>query len=203
MKKILSFLVLVVVILGLGWYFSSDDSQKEVEQCLATKSDEDCYRQFLQAGIDFSGTENPDYQSALEQFKLSAQSYANDKTKGYTVWRNMANAHMELKQYDEAKEIFNDLLQINHGDMSLVYLDYIRLYDMQKDYETALQVAQEGFDKFSEVVFLYKQANILEDLERYAEEVEIYEQILEMTDLERRSSVEYKIEKLKAVHNLD
>jgi|GEM_PF-7088909 len=199
-KKWLIIGVLVAVAVAIvGTIFFVNTEKKQVNSCLDSNTPEGCYTQYLQEGVNAYVLE--DYELALEKFQLSALAYDNDKTAGFTVWRNIGNAYQELGQYSEAQEIYDELLTIPHQDIAMVYLDYIRLFDRQKDYQNALAKANEAYDKLKDPNYLYKKAQVLEEMERYTEEIEVYERLL-LEDAENKESIQAKIDRLKKVHGL-
>lgn len=203
MKKrliiIFSAILVVLVGLGFGYFVYLNNSQRIVNNCLKGSSEAKCYTKFLQLGINSYSQEN--YQEALKNFKLAAKVYKDDKAAGFTVWRNIANSYIGLGQDVEAKKIFNELLPIGHEDVTLVYLDYIALYEKEKNYTKALEVADEAFKRFGATIYLYAQANILESMEKYSDEVKVYEALLKL-DASNTESIQFKIDRLKEVHNL-
>jgi tetratricopeptide (TPR) repeat protein len=198
-KWFYALLGIIVVAAVVGTILFSNTEEKQVTACLDNKASEECYTEYLQAGVDAYAQEN--YELALEKFKLSALAYDNDKAAGFTVWRNIGNAYQELGQYSQAQEVYDELLQINHQDIAMVYLDYIRLFDRQQDYQGALGVANEAYDKIKNPSYLYKKAQILEEMEKYNEEIEIYERLL-LEDSANKESIQAKIDRIKKAHKL-
>jgi len=198
-KGLIWLIVAVVIVAILGTIFLTRTQQKQVNSCLDTDTPEGCYTKYLQEGVDAYVVE--DYETALEKFQLSALAYDNDKTEGFTVWRNIGNSYQELGQYDKAMEVYDELLTIAHQDTALVYLDYIRLYDRQKKYQEALNIADQAYEKLKDPNYLYKKAQVLEEMERYSSEIEVYEQLLRV-DPDNKDSIQTKIDRLKKVHGL-
>ena len=189
--------------MGIGAYFSfgSYSTSSELASCLESGDQDTCHSKFLQQGIDAYAQDN--FEEAIPYFVMAHEAVEDNKIKAFNTYRNEGNAYMGLQQYDKAEEIFRDLLTVGHPDEVQVYLDLISLFDRQKQYEKAIGIAEEAFAKHSnESVYLYKKASLLESLERYEDEIKVYEQILELVP-EKSESVNYKIDKLKKVHNLE
>lgn len=198
-KALIWLIVIVVALAIIGTIFFTKSQQKQVNSCLDSDTPEGCYSRYLQEGVDAYVAE--DYEVALEKFQLSALAYDNDKVEGFTVWRNIGNTYQELGQYDKAIEVYDELLTIPSQDVAMVYLDYIRLYDRQKKYQDALNIADQAYEYLKDPNYLYKKAQVLEEMERYTQEIEVYEQLLRV-DPDNKDSIQTKIDRLKKVHVL-
>ena len=198
----------VIVFLGVGIWFIFKQTQTanitvskgEIETCLENNLKGECYSVYLQKGID-AYVSNMSEES-IAYFRAAQQVYDENKVAAFQAYRNEANAMYDLKDYDGALKLYKDLAEVNHTDTSQIYLDIIRVYSTQKEYEQAIIVAEEAFGMFPKRdVFLYKKAEMLEHLEKYGEEVAVYEVLLEMLP-EKQESILFKIDRLKKVHNL-
>jgi tetratricopeptide (TPR) repeat protein len=199
-KRPLLFGIIIIVIIGLAALFFYNVS-KEPGRCLKENDTDVCYSRFLQLGINAYASEQ--YQESVKYFKLSAASFDDDLLQGFGAWRNLANAYMSLDQFDQAQAIYDQLLEVkNHPEVPMIYLDYLRLYDRAKELDAGLELTDLAYQKYGDIIFLYKKAGILEDLERYSEEVAIYEVLLE-ADPDNHESIQFKINRLKQVHNLE
>ena len=199
-KGSIFFGIIIIVIIGLGVLFLYNVNQ-EPGRCLKENDAASCYSQFLQSGIDAYSTEQ--YEDSIKYFKLATSSFEDDLLQGFGAWRNLANAYLSLDQFDQAKAIYDQLLEVkNHPEVPMIYLDYLRLYEKEKNWEPALELADQAYQKSGDILFLFKKAGILEDLERYAEEVEIYEALLE-ADPDNQESILFKIDRLKKAGNLE
>jgi tetratricopeptide (TPR) repeat protein len=201
--KTLFAILTVMILLNIGYfYFRSLDriSNEDIVFCKDFRGESVCFSHYMQLGIDSES--GGLYRESIPYFVAAQRVYERNQLRAFYAFRNQANAELQLKNFNAAIGIYKELsLLDNHPDVSMVYLDIIRAYDMQQKYEEALVFAQDGFEKFGDTRFLYKKAQILESLGRYNEEVLLYEQLRDLIP-ERVDAIQFKIDRLKRVHNL-
>jgi len=106
---------------------------------------------------------------------------------------NKANLHMLLKEYKEANEIYNFILDNSQDNNQFsIYSYYFKALSLknlgdlegsQKAYQTAIVFYSALALKYSQdVQLMVLKANTLRDMQKYLEADEIYEYILELND---------------------
>lgn len=145
MKKFLIELLLVILIAaGVAGYFQ----YHVYEEKLAKREDAMLY------------FHEQDYEKAITYFsealKLNSM-FADDADTDMICY--MAESYYQLEEYDQAIEIYNQLLK-NDAKNSMYYLLKGECYEGKKDYEHAIEVFEAGFNQTKDTVFLSKICNM-------------------------------------------
>ncbi|WP_293746457.1 XrtA/PEP-CTERM system TPR-repeat protein PrsT [uncultured Paraglaciecola sp.] len=134
----------VTAINGLArYYLRQGDDQKAQESVTKALSlqPQDAQSLHIQGQIY---ERQDDIKNALKYFKMSYQQAPAEAF----ITRSLANAHVKLKQFDEARELVNKILAISPDEPFIMLLS-ARLYSMDNNNELAVKAYEEINDKLA------------------------------------------------------